>query len=114
MRLKAGIQSAVISKPTAYILGQGLWNDLEVDMSTAWLHAVLGAIKWKPTSKASILLVTPNAAGKDKDDLYVVTQGNKALVRFEEYMAAVAKDAGVEHLGTWNMVSIPRPSCPPT
>lgn len=49
------------------------------------------------------LFVTPNAAGKDKPDEWVVTQGNKALMIFEESVAIEAGRRGVEHLGTWNM-----------
>lgn len=109
MRLRAGIQSAGPLKPTAFILGQGLWNNLEVGESTAWLDSVLSVIHRRSTSQAPpTLLVTPNAAGKEKEDEWLVSQGNKALVRFEESMAIAARDRGIEHLGTWNMVSISR------
>ena len=48
-------------------------------------------------------MVTPNAAGKDKPDEWLVTQGNKALAIFEESVAVEASRRGIEHLGTWNM-----------
>ncbi|KAI0130177.1 hypothetical protein BJ170DRAFT_305492 [Xylariales sp. AK1849] len=103
MRLRAGIHSDSSSRPRAFILGQGLWNNLEVEPSIAWLHSVLGIIDGESKNRTPILLVTPNAAGKYKDDKWLVTQGNKALVRFEESLAAAAKMQGIEHLGTWNM-----------
>ena len=49
------------------------------------------------------LILTPNAAGKAKPDEWLVTQGNKALMIFEESVAIEAGRRGVEHLGTWNM-----------
>jgi hypothetical protein len=106
IRLGVGIQSATPEKPVAVILGQGLWNDLDVGASAAWLDSVLEVVDWARPSRLSTLLVTPNAAGKDKDDAWLVSQGNKALVRFEESMAIIAGERGIDHLGTWNMVSI--------
>ena len=49
------------------------------------------------------LILTPNAAGKDKPDEWIVSQGNKALMLFEESVKHEAGRRGVEHLGTWNM-----------
>ncbi|KAL8664482.1 MAG: hypothetical protein Q9202_003032 [Teloschistes flavicans] len=49
------------------------------------------------------LFMTPNAAGKEKPDEWVVSQGNKALMIFEESVGVEARRRGVEHLGTWNM-----------
>ncbi|KAL8635421.1 MAG: hypothetical protein Q9228_007084 [Teloschistes exilis] len=49
------------------------------------------------------LFMTPNAAGKEKPDEWVVSQGNKALMIFEESVAVEVGRRGVEHLGTWNM-----------
>ena len=48
------------------------------------------------------LFMTPNAAGKEKPDEWIVTQGNKALMVFEEAVGAEVKKRGLEHLGTWN------------
>lgn len=68
-----------------------------------WLDAVLEAIKpGFPTPRHS-LFVTPNASGKEKPDEWLVTQGNKALMLFEEAVSIEAAKRGVEHLGTWNM-----------
>lgn len=47
--------------------------------------------------------MTPNAAGKEKPDEWIVSQGNKALMIFEEAVGAEVKRRGVEHVGTWNM-----------
>ncbi|KAH7333060.1 hypothetical protein BKA65DRAFT_479632 [Rhexocercosporidium sp. MPI-PUGE-AT-0058] len=80
-----------------HILGHGLWSDLDLQKSVEWLDAVLRGIK------GVVLFVTPNAAGKEKPDDWIVTQGNKALMLYEEGMSEVVRDRGIEHLGTWNM-----------
>lgn len=49
------------------------------------------------------LFLTPNAAGKEKPDEWIVSQGNKALMVFEEAVGVEVNRRGVEHLGTWNM-----------
>jgi hypothetical protein len=49
------------------------------------------------------LFLTPNAAGKEKPDEWIVSQGNKALMIFEDSVAAELGRRGVEHLGTYNM-----------
>lgn len=49
------------------------------------------------------LVVTPNAAGKNKPDEYLVSQGNKALSIYEESVRIEDGRRGVEHLGTFNM-----------
>ncbi|KAI0913502.1 hypothetical protein F4823DRAFT_630777 [Ustulina deusta] len=99
----------------AFILGHGLWNDLEIDKSKAWLNTVVKVIdaklrlrmrlktKFQRGKNMPILLMTPNAAGEKKSDEYIVTQGNKALVRFEHEMAQEAARQKIDHLGTWNM-----------
>ncbi|KAI1500639.1 hypothetical protein F5X99DRAFT_231020 [Biscogniauxia marginata] len=105
----------------AFVLGHGLWNDLKVEQSTAWTDTVLEAIEARlrlrmrlrsggstdrdggGSNHLPVLLVTPNAAGDRKPDEWIVSQGNKALVRFERAMAAVAERRRIDHLGTWNM-----------
>jgi len=115
-RLKDAIDASPESRK-AFILGHGLWNDLRVDESTAWVHTVLTSIesKLKPrfgkhpkdkrrrSTTPPILLLTPNAAGEKKADKFLISQGNKALVRFEHAMGQVAAKYGIDHLGTWNM-----------
>lgn len=49
------------------------------------------------------LFLTPNAAGIEKPDEWIVSQGNKALMVFEEAVGIEVKRRAVEHLGTWNM-----------
>lgn len=56
-----------------------------------------------PRRNLPILLMTPNAAGVKKPDEWIVSQGNKALVRFENEMAVQAAKRRIDHLGTWNM-----------
>ncbi|TGJ81150.1 hypothetical protein E0Z10_g7606 [Xylaria hypoxylon] len=100
--------------PQAFILGHGLWNNLEIDKSTAWLNTVVKVIdsklklrlrlkKLRQDKNMPILLITPNAAGDKKPDEYLITQGNKALARFEHTMIQEAARQRIDHLGTWNM-----------
>ena len=49
------------------------------------------------------LFMTPNAAGKEKPDEWIQSQGDKALMIFEESVRVEAGRRGVEHVGTWNM-----------
>jgi len=63
--------------PKAFILGHGLWSNLDVQTSAEWLDMVLSLITSRMKSKWDGLLVTPNAAGKLKPDLFLVAQGNK-------------------------------------
>ncbi|KAI5925725.1 hypothetical protein F4810DRAFT_28577 [Camillea tinctor] len=102
------------SRRTAFVLGHGLWNDLEVEQTTAWTDAVLETIDARLRMRMRlrtmsrnrnmpVLLITPNAAGERKPDEWLVSQGNKAIVRFEHAMAAVAARKRIDHLGTWNM-----------
>lgn len=105
---------AKMSRPRAFILGHGLWNNLNHGESLAWLDTVLDVIRPSlQTSDAAgkrgrrnhlpVLLMTPNAAGESKPDQWLVSQGNKALVLFEKWMAEEAGRRGIDHLGTWNM-----------
>ena len=96
-------------KPYAFILGHGLWNDLDLQSTLNWLDHILSLTiatlpyLAKPNALWPRLIVTPNAAGKAKPDEWIVSQGNKALMLFEESVKTEAARRGVEHLGTWNM-----------
>ncbi|KAI1106045.1 hypothetical protein F4804DRAFT_82473 [Jackrogersella minutella] len=110
-------EKAIDSNPSqrkAFVIGHGLWNNLEVDQAASWLDTVLDMIDSKtggrtrlrgrsPRRNLPILLLTPNAAGEKKPDEWIVSQGNKALVRYEHAMAAQAAKRRIDHLGTWNM-----------
>ena len=111
--------------PYAFIFGHGLWNDLDLQATLDWLDTILdtsiSAAPWLQPSFASSsagrispgkrresgfwprLFLTPNAAGREKPDEWLVSQGNKALMIFEEAVSIEAGRRGVEHLGTWNM-----------
>lgn len=90
-------------KPKAIVFGHGLWSDLDLQKTVNWLDAVLGTVERTAGSSWHGLFVTPNAAGKEKPDEWIVTQGNKALMLFEEAVSIEAANRGLEHLGTWNM-----------
>ncbi|KAI9879897.1 MAG: hypothetical protein M1830_006564 [Pleopsidium flavum] len=96
-------------KPHAFIFGHGLWNDLDLQATLNWLDQILELTTSqlpylnKPGAFWPRLFVTPNAAGKEKPDEWIVSQGNKALMLFEEAVGIEAGRRGIEHLGTWNM-----------
>ena len=124
-RLRDSLPSTKPSRPYAFILGHGLWNDLDLQATLDWLDQVLDAIiskaAWVSSSPSSQtkshrnggkeynaafwprLFLTPNAAGREKPDEWLVSQGNKALMIFEEAVGIEVRRRGVEHLGTWNM-----------
>jgi hypothetical protein len=49
------------------------------------------------------LFVSPNAAGEKKEDEWLIAQGNKALMVFEDSMKIEVERRGLEHLETWNV-----------
>ena len=91
------------SRPRAFVFGHGLWSDLNLQNTLNWLDALIEMITSTTGSNWHGLFITPNAAGKDKPDEYIVTQGNKALMLFEEAVGNEANMRGIDHLGTWNM-----------
>lgn len=119
------------AKPYAFVFGHGLWNDLDIQATMNWLDGILAhALEKAPylatstgdttdknrnknknkrkahSSSSSLwprLFVTPNAAGIKKPDQWLVSQGDKALMVFEESVRVEARHRGVDALGTWNM-----------
>jgi hypothetical protein len=87
----------------AFIFGHGLWSDLDLQKTVDWLETILRTIKSTTGTEWPGLFVTPNASGKDKPDEWIVSQGNKALILYEEAVGIEARKRGIEHLGTWNM-----------
>lgn len=122
-RLRSLLPAKKPAKPYAFIFGHGLWNDLDLQSTLDWLDLVLETITtqapWLSPGDSSRrersnsrdgtgafwprLFLTPNAAGKAKPDEFLLSQGNKALMLFEESVKVEAARRGVEHLGTWNM-----------
>lgn len=97
-RLKASMGHS--SRPVALVFGHGLWSDLDLKKTMDWLDTILKSIhlvNWHG------LFVTPNAAGKEKPDEWILTQGNKALMIYEEAIGIEVSRRGIDHLGTWNM-----------
>lgn len=96
-------------KPIAYIMGHGLWNDLDKDKTFAWYDQILdattahGKYLLEPGAIFPRLVITPNAAGDKKPDIFIARQGNIALTRFEKAVGEWARAKGMDHLGTWNM-----------
>ena len=112
-------------RPYAFVFGHGLWNDLDLQATLDWLDLLLDTslsqAPWLSPSSSILtssstsherqratgfwprLFLTPNAAGTEKPDEWILTQGNKALAIFEQECGIEVRRRGVEHLGTWNM-----------
>jgi hypothetical protein len=95
------------SKPYAFIFGHGLWNDLDLQATVNWLDGVLShTLQKAPYLEHGLwprLFIPPNAAGINKLDKFILTQGDKPLQVFERSMMVEGNDRGVEVMGTWNM-----------
>lgn len=130
-RFKDQLPARKPERPYAFIFGHGLWNDLDLQATVDWLDEILEATlmkaPWLRTPSRSKkqskdgknaelpaeagagggiwyrLFMTPNAAGREKPDEWLVSQGNKALMTFEDSVRGEAAKREVEHLGTWNM-----------
>ena len=101
-------------KPYAFIFGHGLWNDLDIQATLNWLDGILGHTllqapylgKANQRHASTIwprLFIAPNAAGILKPDEWLVSQGDKALMTFEESVRVEVGTRGLETMGTWNM-----------
>lgn len=124
-RLRTLLPATKPTRPYAFVFGHGLWNDLDVQATLDWLDSILDTMlnqsPWlSPTSQSSTtagtghrerkreagfwprLFMTPNACGRQKPDEWIMSQGNKALMIFEESVGVEVKRRGLEHLGTWN------------
>lgn len=123
-RLMSLLPTSPSPKPYAFILGHGLWNDLDLARTIAWITDLLAAISahsphlvpttisnsdkneqrgWQPPG---YLFLPPNAAGPLKPDEWLVSQGDKALQLFEEAVGEEVAErwgGGIEVMGTWNM-----------
>ncbi|KAI9668339.1 MAG: hypothetical protein M1829_005543 [Trizodia sp. TS-e1964] len=108
-RYKVLLGSTKPKKPYAFVFGHGLWNDLDLQATLDWLDQILEmTTEQLPYLKEKDsfwprLFITPNAAGKEKPSEWIVSQGNKALMIFEESVKTQVELRGIEHLGTWNM-----------
>jgi len=108
-RYRTVLGSRKPSRPYAFVLGHGLWNDLDLQATVNWIDAIMDATKEQlphlaePDAFFPMLILTPNAAGVGKPFEWRATQGNEALMMFEESVRIEAAKRGVEHLGTWNM-----------
>jgi len=108
-RFKEQLGTHKPDRPIAFVFGHGLWNDLDLQAHLNWLDTILEATAEQlPYLKEKHalwpkLVVTPNAAGKNKPDEWLVSQGNKALSIYEDSVRIEDAKRGVEHLGTFNM-----------
>lgn len=116
LRFQELLSSKKPKKPYAFIFGHGLWNDLDIQASLNWLDGILhhtlerapylnpsGRYKQSHPPLWPRVYITPNSAGIRKPDQWLVSQGDKALMVFEESIRIEAAKRGVDTLGTWNM-----------
>ena len=97
------------SRPYAFVYGHGLWNELHEYETIAWIDQVQERIKeLRPYYADESLFwprifISPNAAGENKQDGFILTQGNKQIVKFEKFMRDHVTNRGIEFFGTYNM-----------
>ncbi|KAI9725524.1 MAG: hypothetical protein M1828_003012, partial [Chrysothrix sp. TS-e1954] len=96
------------AKPYAFIMGHGLWNDLEVDMTKAWIDQLIAGIEGKAAylkgdgAYFPKLFMGPNAAGIRKPEIFLARQGNIAITKFEHEVGPYARRQGFDFIGTYN------------
>lgn len=107
-RFNAALSSPSSGRPIAFIFGMGLWNDLSIEKAINWLDTVEENIRLDRPELAPEkaffprLFITPNAAGKEKLDEFILKQGNKPLQIYEETLMQIGEQRGMDVLGTWN------------
>ncbi len=113
-RYKNLLSPAKPKKPYAFIFGHGLWNDLDIQATLHWLDGILDHTILQAPYLATAdqrharaiwprLFITPNAAGILKPDEWLVSQGDKALMTFEDSVRVEVARRGIDTMGTWNM-----------
>ena len=109
VRFKEDLGTGKPDRPLAFVYGHGLWNDLDLQAHVNWIDEILQATTEQlpylndPDALWPRLSVTPNAAGRNKPDEWLVSQGNKALSNYEDSVRVEDGRRGIEHLGTFNM-----------
>ncbi|KAI5801392.1 hypothetical protein DFH27DRAFT_652796 [Peziza echinospora] len=112
-RLSSALGTKKTEKPLAFVYGMGLWNNLDIQATISFLMTLENHITSQlPHLRTTLsnpnpffprLFVTPSAAGKDKPEEWEQSQGNKALMLYEDSVKEIArKRNGMEVLGTWN------------
>lgn len=102
------LATAKPGKPVALVYGHGLWNDLEIDKTRAWLEQVRSIVferaPWMRDPHAYVpqLFVGPNAAGIRKPEIFLARQGNIALTKFEHAVRPYVNSLGIDFVGTYN------------
>lgn len=97
------------TRPHVFILGHGLWNDLDKEKTFAWVEQVEEVLMdhmpylHEPGAVFPRLFMTPNAAGEKKPEIFVARQGNIALSKFEHAVGDWIKSRDMDFLGTYNM-----------
>ena len=98
-------------KPTAFIYGHGLWNNLEADQTFLWWEQLDATMRARAPrlfadeddAPVPRLFVTPSAGSPKKPEIFWAKQGNLAIARFEKEVGAWMREKGVDHLGIFNL-----------
>jgi len=107
--LKEGLEHKKQTRPHVFIMGHGLWNDLDKEKTYAWVEQVEDILTdhmpylHEPRALFPRLFMTPSAAGEKKPEIFVARQGNIALSKFEHAVGPWIKNRDMDFLGTYNM-----------
>ena len=95
-----------------FIMGHGVWNDLEAETTLSWLEQIEDEMglqmpayfddQLDPKSFPR-LFITPSAQGEGKPDPLVGTQNNLKLMRHTREVGNYVRNRGYEHLALYNM-----------
>lgn len=108
-----GVESK--NKPTGrdvFILGHGLWNDLEVETTMSWIEQVEDAMAeempgyFAPHLDQKLfprLFLSPSAQGEGKPDVFHGAQNNIRVMRHTHEIGEFAQARGYDHLGMYNL-----------
>ncbi|KAL9083792.1 MAG: hypothetical protein Q9159_005580 [Coniocarpon cinnabarinum] len=96
----------------AFIVGHGLWNDLNVETTMSWLEQIENemALQMPAYFEDSLannsfprLFISPSAQGESNTDTLSSSENNLQLMRHTREVSGRVKSRGFEHLALYNM-----------
>ena len=99
----------VPTRPYVFIFHHSLWNDVNTTATLKWLSQIQDHITstfpWLHDSDVLFpqLYMTANAGGLAKSPIYMATQSNAHLAKFEREIRPDVEEMGIEFLGMFNM-----------
>ncbi|KAF8454763.1 hypothetical protein BGX38DRAFT_1089270, partial [Terfezia claveryi] len=98
-RLSAALGTEKTTKPLAFVYGMNLWNNLDIHATVNFLTA----LPYLRPTLSGIPPFFPRCSGKEKLDEWEQSQGNRALMLYEESIRRIVRErGGMGVLGTWN------------